>query len=225
MFGNLSSSVAYRRERLGERLLSAVGRVRRRRNDGCVSLTFDDGPHVGSTDLVLDALAALDVKATFFCVGRNVRAHPELVRRMVADGHTVGSHSFSHPFVDDLGQRSVHQEYAAGRRAVEEALGYPCPLFRPPHGHLRFDTALLSRVIKLQTWLWSVDPEDWRPGAISTEIAATAGRAQSGDVVLLHDWVEQPEAPEALDRSATVDSLPQIVTAVRRRGLEFEPLR
>jgi peptidoglycan/xylan/chitin deacetylase (PgdA/CDA1 family) len=222
----MARSFRYRRQRLGLRLSDVAGGVRRRRNDECVSLTFDDGPHVGTTDLVLDVLAELDVKATFFCVGRNVQAHPELVRRMVVEGHTVGSHSFTHPYVEDLRQHSVLDEYSWGRRAVEEALGYPSALFRPPHGYVRLlNTAPLSRILRLKTWLWTVDPEDWRPGACSRDIATTAGKAQSGDVILLHDWVEQPEAPEALDRSATVAALPQIVSSVRCKGLQFQALR
>lgn len=222
---HLSSSLRYRRQRLTGRLLDGVGGVRRRRDDGYVSLTFDDGPHIGTTDLVLDMLNELKVRATFFCVGGNARAHPELLRRMASEGHTVGSHSLTHPYLEQLGQRAIYYEFAAGRREVETALGSPSRLFRPPHGHVQLSTAPLSRSLRLRTWLWSVDPEDWRPGAVSAEIAGTAGRARSRDVILLHDWVEQPEAPEALDRSATLDALPSIVSTLRGSGLEFEPLR
>lgn len=225
MLHHLANSLRYRRQRWSGRLLDRAGGVRRRRGDGNVSLTFDDGPHLGTTDLVLDLLAELDVKATFFCVGRNARAHPELLRRMASEGHSVGSHSLTHPYLEHLGLRAVFHEYGTGRHEVESALGSPSRLFRPPHGHVQLSTAPVSRALRLRTWLWSVDPEDWRPGAASAEIAATAGRARSGDVILLHDWVEQPEAPEALDRSATLNALPQIVSTIRSGGLEFEPLQ
>lgn len=220
----LSRSVSYHKYRLKWRLTDAAAHLHRRREDAAVSLTFDDGPHPGTTDLVLDILSDLSVKATFFCVGYSVRAHPELVRRMVAEGHTVGSHSFTHPYPQDLGLLSVSAEYATGRRALETEVGCSSPLFRPPHGHVQFRTPPLLRCLRLDTWLWSVDPEDWRPGAHPREIAAAAARAQPGDVILLHDWVEQPEAPEALDRSATVAALPQIVATVRGKGLRLEPL-
>jgi hypothetical protein len=83
----------------------------------------------------------------------------------------------------------------------------------------------MLRSLRLRTWLWSVDPEDWRPGAFSRQIVADVARVQAGDVVLLHDWVEQPMRPEALDRSATIGALPEIVAGVRGKGLHFECLR
>jgi peptidoglycan/xylan/chitin deacetylase (PgdA/CDA1 family) len=80
------------------------------------------------------------------------------------------------------------------------------------------------RSLRLQTWLWSIDPEDWRPGARTRQIVADSAKAQAGDVVLLHDWIEQPTAPEALDRSATISALPEIVARIRGKGLHFEGL-
>ena len=219
--GRVARSLSYRMRRLA----NAAAGVRRRRDDRAVSLTFDDGPHLGTTDLVLDVLADLGVKATFFCVGGNVRAHPGLVRRMAIEGHSVGSHSFTHPYPEELDGLTLYAEYAAGRRAVEAAVGHSSPLFRPPHGHMRSGSAAMLRSLGLRTWLWSVDPEDWRPGALSRQIFADVARVQAGDVVLLHDWVEQPMGPEALDRSATIAALPEIVAGVRGKGLLFECLR
>jgi peptidoglycan/xylan/chitin deacetylase (PgdA/CDA1 family) len=193
--------------------------VNRQVANGTVALTFDDGPKPGSTDRVLDTLARLDVRATFFCVGKNARSHPALLRRIADEGHTIGSHSLTHPHPRETGLRSLAAEYAHGRAAVEDVLSRSVPLFRPPHGHLNPVSAALVRRLGLQPWLWSVDPTDWRPGIATAEITATATQAASGDVVLFHDWVEQPFGPAALDRSATVDSLPIVVAAVRRRGL------
>ncbi len=82
----------------------------------------------------------------------------------------------------------------------------------------------MVRRLGLQPWLWSVDPQDWRPGVTSADIVSVTAGAQSGDVILLHDWVEQPWAPDALDRSATIDALPEIVRTVRGRGLRFVSL-
>lgn len=82
----------------------------------------------------------------------------------------------------------------------------------------------MLRSMRLRTWLWSVDPEDWRPGAALAADRADAARVRAGDVVLLHDWVEQPIGPEALDRSATIAALPEIVAGVRGKGLHFECL-
>ncbi len=76
----------------------------------------------------------------------------------------------------------------------------------------------------LKPWLWNRDPQDWRPGATVSEITAVASRVGSGDVVLLHDWVEQPLTPAALDRSATIAALPTVIRDVRDRGLVFTTL-
>jgi peptidoglycan/xylan/chitin deacetylase (PgdA/CDA1 family) len=219
------TALSGRSSRLWWRVQDGIAQVRRRLPEGSVGLTFDDGPQPGSTDRILDVLAELGVRGTFFCVGRNVRAHPELVRRIRAEGHAVGSHSLSHPHPRDTELRELQRDYLQGRRAVSEVLGADVRLFRPPHGHLGPAGAVMVRRLPVTTWLWSVDPQDWRPGVTVREIAAVGSRAGSGDVVLLHDWVEQPVAPEALDRSATVAALPVIVGAIRERGLALEALR
>jgi peptidoglycan/xylan/chitin deacetylase (PgdA/CDA1 family) len=203
---------------------TAVAAARRTTADGTVALTFDDGPQPGSTDRVLDTLAQLDVSATFFCVGKNARAHPELVQRIRAEGHALGSHSLSHPHPAETPLRALSREYQEGRQAVARAAGTNPVLFRPPHGHLRLLSAAMIRRHGLQPWLWSVDPEDWRPGATTGHIVDVAGQACAGDVVLLHDWIEQPWSPEALDRSATVAALPEIIARIRSRGLVLAAL-
>lgn len=217
-------ALARRATRLRWRLVDAAAQVHRRVDEGVAMLTFDDGPMPGSTDRVLDVLAELDVKATFFCVGKNARAHPGLVRRIRAEGHAVGSHSYSHPDPREIGLRALARDYAQGREAVAEALGEDTRLFRPPHGHVGFASAAVLRGQGLLPWLWSVDPEDWRPGVTREHVTFVAGQAGAGDVVLLHDWVEQPWSVEALDRSSTVCSLADIAAAIRGRGLVLQAL-
>ena len=218
------AALAARGARLGWLAQDRVAGVRRRVSQGGVALTFDDGPQPGSTDRILDVLAGLGVRATFFCVGDNARRHPQLVQRIRAEGHAVGSHSMTHPHPREMALRDLEREYAQGRRAVADALGTDTRLFRPPHGHLNPASSVLVRRLAVTTWLWTVDPQDWRPGATVDGIVSVAARAGSGDVVLLHDWVEQPEAPEALDRSATVAAVPAVVEAIRGRGLVLETL-
>lgn len=190
-----------------------------------MALTFDDGPKPGSTDRVLDVLGELEVRATFFCVGRNAQRHPDLVRRIRDEGHAVGSHSFTHPDPEVTPTRVLAQDYADGRHAVADALEEDTRLFRPPRGHITWADAVLLRRQGMHTWLWTVNPEDWRPGATQEQITSVAARARAGDVVLLHDWIEQPWAPEALDRSATIGSLHEVVAQIQTRGLTFGILR
>jgi peptidoglycan-N-acetylglucosamine deacetylase len=204
--------------------LDALAGVGRQVSDGSVALTFDDGPHPGSTDRLLDLLAGLDVRATFFCVGRNVLAHRALTRRIEEEGHAVGSHSHTHPHPARASLRELARDYAQGRAALAEVLGHDSRLFRPPHGHVTPASALLLRWQGLRPWLWNVDPQDWRPGMSRGHVTSVVGGAGSRAVVLMHDWVEQPVTVEATDRSATIEAIPSVVAELRRRGLEPVPL-
>jgi peptidoglycan/xylan/chitin deacetylase (PgdA/CDA1 family) len=198
-----------------------VARVECRTPAGTVALTFDDGPHPASTPAVLDLLGELAVPATFFFVGRNAAQHASVVQRARDEGHAIGSHSLSHPQPAEISRRELLREYDEGRRAVSAAAGTDVRLFRPPYGHLGLSSAIIIRTQRLVPWLWTVDPKDWRPCVTGKDVASVGGAAKSGDVILLHDWVEQPVVPEALDRSATLEALPLIVRKVRERGLTF----
>lgn len=204
------------------RTLDALAGAGRHAAPGSVALTFDDGPRPGSTDRLLGILADLEVQATFFCVGANAMAHPRLTRRIEAEGHQVGSHSLTHPHPARTPLRVLATDYARGREALEDVLGHEVALFRPPHGHLDVARAIMLRRQRLRCWLWSVDPQDWRPLATSDSIrTAVSALASSGSVVLMHDWVEQPVSPAARDRSATLAAVPLIVRDLRARGLTF----
>ncbi|MGY1636660.1 polysaccharide deacetylase family protein [Geodermatophilus sp. SYSU D00742] len=187
-----------------------------------VALTFDDGPDPESTPRVLDVLAAHDAVATFFCVGQRARRHPDLVRRIVDAGHAVGSHSETHR-VGDLAGRAVVADYQAGRRSLEDALGRPVPLFRPPHGWLDWRNASALRRLGFHTRLWTVDPHDYQPGTEAMDLRRGLDGCRAGDVVLLHDALE--EAPDgAPSRDVLVDALPHAITGLRARGLELVTL-
>ncbi|MFN8020405.1 MAG: polysaccharide deacetylase family protein [Acidimicrobiales bacterium] len=208
----------------GERMRHRLGFVRCMLPNGGVCLSFDDGPDPKWTPVLLDELARLQVRATFFCVGRRALDHPEIVRRMLSDGHTVGSHSDEHAHPRTQSLRAMRRSFERGRQQVESVTGAPVWLFRPPTGLVTWRSAAMSRRAGLRTWLWSVDPEDWRDGITSAEIARRCSAAQSGDIVLLHDAAELPESEAARDRSATVNAVPKIVRAVRDNGLDFVPI-
>jgi peptidoglycan/xylan/chitin deacetylase (PgdA/CDA1 family) len=186
-----------------------------------IALTFDDGPHPEWTPKVLDLLAAAEVRATFFLVGCRVRQHPELVRRIWREGHVLGSHSTSHPDARRLGVRRLRRDYADGRAALEAVVGAQVTLFRPPNGTIDLKGATVMRRLGLAPLLWTVDPRDWHPDTTAAQIIARAAAAGAGDIVLLHDGLERPLAPRALDRSATVEALPRVIAGFRERGLGF----
>lgn len=188
------------------------------------ALTFDDGPDPVITPRVLDVLAELAVPATFFVVGEKVERHPELVRRMLAEGHHVGSHSQTHRKSWETPGRVIAADYTAGRRTLERVVGTPVRLFRPPYGWLSPRTALWIRMHAPSSWIWSVDPDDWRRDATTDGIVRTAERLGPGDVMLLHDGVAGPPPDVGQDRSATLAAIGRIVRGARSRGLGFVAL-
>ncbi|MBC7288004.1 MAG: polysaccharide deacetylase family protein, partial [Armatimonadetes bacterium] len=102
---------------------------------GEVAITFDDGPHPRVTPYLLRVLAQREVRATFFLVGKQALVYPDLVRSIIAQGHEVGSHSFTHANMDRLSELDVMRELAESRWAIRQACGRNVVLFRPPGGH------------------------------------------------------------------------------------------
>ena len=192
--------------------------------DDAVALTFDDGPDPDYAPAFLDELRRLGIVATFFVVGHRARARPDLVRRARDEGHAVGSHSDTHPEPWTVPLPRLTGEYRRGRQAAEAALGQPVPLFRPPKGHVNGAGAAAMLGAGVRPWLWTVDPRDWMPDVTPEDLLRGLAGLTGGDVVLLHDAIEGPLAPSALDRSATLAALPAIAELAAERGLRFTTL-
>lgn len=201
-----------------------TGVRRRTPSTDAIALTFDDGPDPVFTPKVLDILDAHAVPATFFVVGRHAQRHPQLVHDIVARGHALGSHSHTHRDPAGLSLRALIDDYRSGRRVVEELLGAPVRLFRPPLGVVGARGAIAIRRCGLVPWRWSVDPEDWRPGSDAGAIAGVVARAGAGDVVVLHDGIALPVAASSADRGATLEALAPIIRRARDEGLAFRTL-
>jgi peptidoglycan-N-acetylglucosamine deacetylase len=187
-----------------------------------VALTFDDGPDPVFTPQVLDALGAERAPATFFVVGEQAARHPALVRRIIDEGHAIGSHSGSH--ADPHGTRGLLDEYRRGAAVVSEVSGQPVRRFRPPFGRVGRRGAIATRVAGLRSWLWSADPNDWDPQVSVESIVDVAHRAAPGEIVLLHDGMQSPVVPAAADRSSTVAALVPLIHSLRARDLTLVAL-
>lgn len=153
-----------------------------------VALTFDDGPHPQLTPKLLDMLKSRGMRATFYVIGDRVLRHPALVQRMLAEGHEVGNHSWTHPVLANLGDRSVIREMDDTTRAIYSVTGKVPVTMRPPYGALTFrQRHMLYHQRRLPTILWSVDPQDWRrPGAQVVARRMLAG-VKPGAILLAHD--------------------------------------
>ena len=159
---------------------------------GCrsVCLTFDDGPHPEHTPRLLDVLAERGVRATFFVVGREVERCPDVVRRIAAEGHELGHHSFTHSEPRQTSAGTLVAEVERTRRLLAEVVGGEYNLFRPPKGELTAGKLWALWRAKQTVVLWNRDPCDFAgPTTEAVRQRAVAMPLSSGDVVLLHDNV------------------------------------
>ncbi len=154
-----------------------------------VALTFDDGPHPEGTPAVLEALARSGARATFFVVGEQVARRPELVTRILADGHAVALHGFRHRLQLRMSRAGVADDLARGADAVSDATGGAAPVWhRPPYGIYSAAGLEWVRDAGMRPLLWSRWGKDWRALTTPARIARRATRALApGDVILLHD--------------------------------------
>lgn len=197
---------------------------------GMIALTFDDGPDPDWTPEILDILKQENVPATFFVIGKNGQAYPDLLRRVVNEGHEVGNHTFTHPNLGEIPGRVTDLELNATQRLIESVTGRSTVLFRPPYfGDAEADkpeeVEPAIRAEKLGYILVGlrIDPGDWEPGKTADQIVQkTIDRAMDnnpetrGQVVLLHD--------SGGDRQATIEALPRIIHELHARGFKFVPI-
>jgi peptidoglycan/xylan/chitin deacetylase (PgdA/CDA1 family) len=178
-----------------------------------VALTFDDGPDPARTPALLDALAELGVPATFFLLGKQVDAHPELAARIARDGHELGNHTYNHRYLPLVRSHRVVTELAATDAAIERATGIVPVLARPPYGgRSPRNVRAFARAGK-QLVLWDVNSFDWK-GAPAEDVARrVVERARPGSIILLHEARDGGEV--------TVDAVRMIVPELRARGFEL----
>jgi peptidoglycan/xylan/chitin deacetylase (PgdA/CDA1 family) len=187
-----------------------------------IALTFDDGPCSGYTEQILDILRRHGVKATFFVCGQNVERSPEILRRVQAEGHTIGNHGYSHPFPYFRSRAFFAREIDLTQRAIEKVTGQRPKFYRPPFGArwLGLQAVLKQRGLRLVNW--SDTGYDWKLDAegIVRETLRTLG---PGSIILLHDG-RNACRPETVDRSPTAEALPAILERAAKAGFTFVTL-
>ncbi|GAA4225804.1 polysaccharide deacetylase family protein [Actinomadura meridiana] len=168
-----------------------------------VALTFDDGPCPPYTDRILDILRSYRITASFFCVGLNAASHPATVRRIAEEGHTLGNHTWSHPYLPDLGLDELAFQLEATATAMSRAAGSRPHLVRPPYGAGRPEVLDWLAERDLVCVLWDNDSRDWAAPGAAAIAERVVRQVRGGSVVLLHDG--------GGDRSQTVAALPGII--------------
>ena len=129
-------------------------------------MTFDDGPSAANTPRLLDMLKQREIKATFFLIGENAQVYPKIVKQILAEGHEIGNHTWTHPQLSKLSDDRVNFEISKTQNVIKDISGYTPTLLRPPYGAItQKQREWIARALGLNVILWSVDPLDWkRPG-------------------------------------------------------------
>ncbi|MBK8341152.1 MAG: polysaccharide deacetylase family protein [Flavobacteriales bacterium] len=157
---------------------------------GTLALTYDDGPHPEHTPALLDLLKKEGVQAAFFCIGRQVEAHPGIVDRMVREGHLVGTHSQDHPMAwGFLPAKQVVEQILRGRASIEAACGMHTSYFRPPFGVTSPNVARAVKTTGVQVIGWDVRPFDTTFRTPEKRLAWIFSEKPKGTIVVLHDTI------------------------------------
>lgn len=188
-------------------------------------LTFDDGPHPESAEPLLDTLKKLDVKATFFVVGARVKARPDVVRRMLREGHEVGNHTEDHQRLYDLPLEKMGWELRACEADVEKATGRAMTLARPPGMH--FNPTVLAVAHKLGYVTVDVNnvAGDYGPNDGLSDLTPEEATAYGLEPAQIADKVERQFKPGTIlllhDNPVTLQAVPEIVARARAQGYHF----
>lgn len=207
-----------------------------------IAITFDDGPRPPFTEQILDILRSRNISATFFVCGKDVELYPATVRRIQVDGHAIGNHTWSHPYLYFMSPARMSEEIDRTQRAVHQATGHTPELFRPPYGARWFGLYPILRKRRMKLVQWSLSGNDWKLDADEI-IKAVCPALRPGAVILLHDGRQKPggylralfgdgEVTDAspgtaesrqpgTQASETVKALPAIIDAALRMGYEF----
>ncbi|GBF34485.1 N-acetylglucosamine deacetylase [Desulfocucumis palustris] len=207
-----------------------LGAIWRPANKGRVSITFDDGPDPRYTPRVLDILKENNIKACFFVLGEKASRHPELMTRIISEGHEIGSHGFKHRFPWLLGPVGTLREIKHASSAIKNSINQHPLLFRPPWGLLNIFSFILfsfspSRLKEHKLVLWSFMSWDWSKGCTPDKIASfVLRRVKEGAILVFHDSDTVPgAAPGAPEKM--LDSLPGIINQIQLKGLQITPLK
>lgn len=176
-----------------------------------VALTFDDGPHPELTPRLLDILRQNGVRATFYVIGRNVETYPEIARRIVAEGHEIANHSWSHPRLTSLGASRLRNELTSTSEIIQRVTGRRPTNMRPPYGAI--NDSVRNSILRehgMDVIMWSVDPLDWkRPGAEVVRRRLVEG-ATPGGILLAHDI-----------HPGTIEAMPGTISDLKAKGFGF----
>jgi peptidoglycan/xylan/chitin deacetylase (PgdA/CDA1 family) len=176
-----------------------------------IALTFDDGPQATLTPKLLDILKEKGVKATFFVIGENAAANPDILQREVAEGHEIGNHSWNHQAFTKAKGSGVTMQVEQTNAAIESAIGKKPVIVRPPYGST--NVAISKRLngeYGLKVVMWDVDPLDWKIRNSDHVMSEILKSTKAGSIILSHDI-----------HATTVAAMPATIDALLAKGFKF----
>jgi peptidoglycan-N-acetylglucosamine deacetylase len=180
-----------------------------------IALTFDDGPWPKNTEQVLNILKQNNIKATFFWIGKNLKDHPDIARKVVAEGHAIGNHTWHHWYFR-MNKATAAAEVENTAKLIEDTTGVKTFLFRPPGGFLNNGPANYARSKNYAVMMWTAEPGEFRRrNTVVNYINNVVNTATPGGIVLMHD---------AGNHQKTIQALPQIIAKLKLKGYRFVTL-
>lgn len=180
-------------------------------NGPYIAMTFDDGPHPSNTPRLLNILKERNIKATFYVVGQLAREYPQIIRRILAEGHEIGNHTYTHPILTKISDDRIRKELGDTHKALVDIAGYHPRTMRPPGGGTN---ARLKQWFHdeygYSTIMWSVDPMDWKRPGVSVVTSRLVNGAHPGAILLAHD-LHKP----------TIDAMPGTLDGLLAKGYRF----
>jgi peptidoglycan/xylan/chitin deacetylase (PgdA/CDA1 family) len=197
--------------------VQSLGPTRRTLNGHpVVYLTFDDGPSLTHTQLILDTLARHHAKATFFVEGRNVRRYPQLITAELAAGDSVGNHTLSHPHLPTLSQASIRYQLTSTRDLLR-ALGANAQCVRPPFGETNALVHRVESALGMREYLWTTETKDWMHSSVALDLQRANAGLRPGAIIVFHDG-------RASGSTQSVAAVEQFLVRLEAQGYVALPL-
>lgn len=181
-----------------------------------VALTFDDAPDDIFTPKILDILKEKEAKATFFLVGFRIEKYPDIVKRIVQEGHAIGNHSYNHPNFINLSEADFRDQIRRTDQLIRSSTGFTPNIIRPPYGNISESQIKWLAAQKKIIVNWDVDSLDWKGIDAKQVTSNILPNVNPGSIVLQHSGTG-----EGGDLSGTVHALPDIIDELRKKGYKL----
>ena len=177
-----------------------------------ILLTFDDGPNPETTEIILEQLSKYNIKALFFCVGENIKKHPHLIKKIIAEGHIVSNHSYSHKNITFKSRAKIDEEIQLCSDATQKVIEVRPEYFRPPYGRFDLRTNSFMKKHQLTNVMWSLLTYDYK-NDLNIVKFAVQNYITKNSIIILHDSKKS--------KNIICASIDFIVEEVDKRGFEF----